>query len=136
MIIVDASVAFKWFSLEEEYREQALQLLTKHLEKKIPILVPDLFFYELANAWATKVLLPLDQTHDYLNNLKTFQLQIVPMTFMLLDKAVDFSKQYNVSVYDASYAVLAEEKGCQLITADKKFVKHAHLKYIKLLQKL
>lgn len=133
MIVVDTSVAFKWFSLEEENRESALQLLDDHLTGKTPIMVPDLFFYELSNAWSTKTSLSHDKIHEYLVILELSKLTITPMTFALLTNAVNLSKKYHVSVYDASYAELAAEKKCNLITADKKFVQQVNLPYVKLL---
>jgi len=134
MIIVDTSVAFKWFSRKEDYREQSLKILNRHLTGESFISVPDLFFYELSNAWTTKTLLPIDQIHEYLNNLQSFQLKTTPVSFNLLTNAADFSKKYHISVYDACYAVFADEKGCDLITADAKFVRQVNLPFIKLLE--
>lgn len=134
MIIVDTSVAYKWFSKEEDLRAQSIQILQDHFDKKVPILVPDLFYYEISNAWATKVKLPLEHIHEYLGRLHSYQIQIAQITYPFLNNIVKFSKKYKVSVYDATYAVLAEERDCDLITADEKFVRQVDLKYVKLLR--
>jgi predicted nucleic acid-binding protein len=133
MIIVDTSVAFKWFSIEEGNRTQAVRILDAHLSGKEPIVVPDLFFYELANAWATKTALPPEQIHEYLASLQSFELKVSHLTIPLLTQAADLAKRYQVSVYDASYAVLAKEKGCLLITADERFARQIQLPYVTLL---
>ncbi|HBL52337.1 MAG TPA: PIN domain nuclease, partial [Candidatus Blackburnbacteria bacterium] len=45
--------------------------------------------------------------------------------------AVEISKKYEVSVYGASYVVLAKEKKCKLYTADAKFVSLVNLPFVK-----
>lgn len=135
MIIIDASVAFKWFSQEgEEDIDKALEILDSHLRGKELIVVPDLIVYELANAWVTKAVLPLKRCLVLLKDLEKSRLKIEVISFRLINKAVTFSKKYNVSVYDAVYAVLAEEKRCSLITADKKFIEKINLTFVKLLE--
>lgn len=134
MIVIDTSVAFKWFSLEEQSRNHAKHILTEHIKNQTQIIVPDLFFYEIANAWATKVMLSIENIYTFLAKLESYQLVVAPLTFPLLSKITAFSKTFRVSVYDASYAVLASEKGCKLITADEKFVKQVQLPYVTLLQ--
>jgi len=47
------------------------------------------------------------------------------------NKSAIFSRKYKVSVYDAVYAVLAQDKGCVLITADSKFVDQVNLPFVK-----
>ncbi len=135
MIIIDCSVAFKWFRQEgEEDIDKALGILDSHLHSKEIITVPDLIIYELANVWATKSNLPPERSKVFLKDLENSHLVIESISFGLIDKAVTFSKKFNVSVYDAVYAVLAKEKGCKLITADKKFIEKTNLLFIKLLE--
>jgi len=132
VVVVDTSVAYKWFGTEnEELLPQALSLLENHLHNKENILALDLTIYELANAWSTKTKLDPSQIKIFLRDLAETRIKIEPITFELIGKAVDFSKKYNVSVYDASYAVLAMEKECVLFTADSKFVERIGLPFIK-----
>lgn len=135
MVIIDASVAFKWFSQDnEEDVDIALDILDSHLHGKELIIVPDLIVYELANAWATKAALPSERCLVLLKDLENSRLKIEATGFRLINRAVAFSKEYNVSVYDAVYAVLAEEKRCIMVTADKKFVEKINLPFVKLLE--
>lgn len=133
MVIIDTSVAFKWFTTDEKEQNltPALKLLDLHLHKKEIIVVPDLLLYELANAWATKTKIPVDKIKTNLQDLEDIQLKIIPVTFELISKAITFSKKYKVSVYDGVYVVLAKEKKCNLITADVKFIKKTGLPFIK-----
>lgn len=132
MVVIDASVAYKWFSTEEEeYFSYALKLLNAHLHKKDIVVAPDIITYELANAWATKTKLSIEKINTFLNDFERIKIKIEPVTFELIKKAVKFSKDCHVSVYDASYAVLALENKCSLLTADNKFVKQTSLSFIK-----
>lgn len=135
VIIVDTSVAYKWTDENEEFRNQALGILDDHINKKDQIIVPDLIFYELANAWATKTKLSAYKIRNNLKDLVDSNLITESINFDFIRKAVLFSKKYKVSVYDAAYAVLAQEKGCDLITADEKFVKQVRLPFVKALSK-
>lgn len=128
MVVVDTSVAYKWFSPDkEELLSEALALL----KNSDALIAPDLIIYELANSWATKTKLKISQIKIFLKDLEETEIKIEPVSFELVRKAIDFSKKYYVSVYDASYAVLAEEKGCDLFTADSKFVKKVNLPFVK-----
>lgn len=132
MVIVDASIAYKWWDQKEDLSKEAQLILKNYFNE---IVAPDLILYELANAWATKSKLNISDIKSNIEDLKNLNLQIIPVTFKLTQKAVEFSKKYRVSVYDASYAVLAQEKKCDLITADTKFVNQVNLPFVKSLDK-
>ncbi len=133
MVIVDTSVVFKWSDKGETLREAALIILDNHLKKIEKIIVPDLLFYEAANAWATKSGLTLRGISNNLDDLIDSNLTVENINFGLLQKIIYFSRKYKVSVYDATYAVLAKENKCDLITADNKFVKQVNLPFVKTL---
>lgn len=128
MVVIDTSVAYKWFSPEkEELLSEALALL----KNSDALIAPDLIIYELANSWATKTKLKISQIKIFLKDLEEAEIKIEPVSFELVRGAINFSKKYHVSVYDASYAVLAEEKGYDFFTADSKFVKKVNLPFVK-----
>src|SRR3989338_545149 len=131
MIIIDSSVIFKWFNATEEFHLQAKALLKQHLLKNNEILIPTLLLYEITNAWATKTKLDEKDIKDKLKRLEKYSLKMIPINFTLLKTAAGFSKKYRVSVYDATYAVIAEEKKCDLITADDKFADKINLQFVK-----
>lgn len=132
MVVVDTSIAYKWFSKEgEDLLSQAIRLLKNHLEKHEALIAPDIIIYELANAWATKTQLTHDQIKIFMKDFSSTRIKIEAITFDLINHAILFSKKYHVSVYDASYAVLAREKRCDYYTADIKFVERVNLPFIK-----
>lgn len=132
MVVIDTSVAYKWFSTEkEDHLSQALKLLEDHLHKKQIIIAPDIIIYELSNARTTKTKLSIENINTFLEDFEGIRIKIESVTFDLIRKAVDFSKRYHVSVYDASYLVLAKEKKCDFITADSKFVEKINLPFVK-----
>lgn len=131
MVVIDASVVFKWFVEDEVCHNETKTLLKRHLSHIENLIIPDLLLYEVANAWSTKSTLTPAEVRDNLIHLDAYALTICPVTFSLLQKSSYFAKQYSVSVYDASYAVLAKEKGCDLITADNKFIDRVDLSFTK-----
>jgi predicted nucleic acid-binding protein len=134
MIVIDASVTSKLYLPHEEGYEKVKTIFAQHVANEERIVVPDLLFYEVANTLTTKSNIPLEQTVASLENLYLFKLVIVALSTKEMVATMKFAKNYHVSVYDASYAVLAEEKKCDLITADAKFVKQVNLPYIQLLK--
>lgn len=136
MVIIDTSVAYKLFSPSESHAEQALQLIHKHIQGTEIIFCPDLLLYELANAFITKTGVSLPQIQTNLDKLKKINIHFETITFPLLEKTITFAHTYHVTVYDASYAVLAQEKKCDLITADNKFAKQVNLPFVKTLDSL
>ena len=127
MVVVDTSVVYKWFSPEnEELLSEALTLL----KNSATLIAPDLIIYELANSWATKTKLKNSQIKIFLKDFEEAEIKIEPVSFELVRRAIDFSRKYHVSVYDATYAVLAAEKGCNFVTADSKFVAKVNLPFV------
>lgn len=131
MIIIDSSVVFKWFDSSEEYSLSSKLLLKQHLSSNDKISIPDLLLYEITNAWATKSNFNEKDINDNLERFERYSLKIIPVNFKVLKQAASFSKKYGVSVYDATYAVIAEEKQCDLITADDRFADKVNLQFIK-----
>lgn len=134
MVVVDASIAYKWFDENEIDFDKADLLLEKHLSKKEPLFAPDLIVYELANAWGTKTKIGKSEACENLSAFEEANINLAGFNYNLLSKAIKFSGKYKVSVYDAVYAVLAQEKECDLITADAKFADQVGLPFVKKLQ--
>src|SRR3989344_6507070 len=133
MVVIDTSVAYKWFNKDEELFEEATKLLIQHINQDQPIIVPELLFLELANAWSTKTKLTIEQIKQNFVDLEKANLQVEVLSFDFLYRAMLLARTYQVSVYDAIYAVLAKEKKCDLITADNKFAAVLDLPFIKTL---
>ena len=116
--VVDASVIVKWF-LDEEGNDKSLELKNQHIQNKILLVVPELIFLEVLNALKFK-----EKDEEKLIKISSILLKIrfmiIQIDRIILEKAVQLSLQYDLTIYDALYAALAQIYECPLITADKK----------------
>ncbi len=117
-LVVDASVAMKWF-VEEISTEHAVRLL----EHEDLFCAPDLIIPEITNiAWKKAVRDEITNVHA-LEIAKTIQddaLAIYP-SILLNDRALEIALSLNHPVYDCLYVACAEAVGGMLITADRRF---------------
>ena len=132
MIVVDASVAFKWFNPEnEEFRDKSLAILKKHRDKKEMIIVPSLLFMEVANALVTKAKADSNTIKENLDLLNDAELQIYSFKKIdLIESAIEAFK-YKTTFYDMLYAVVAKRNKCNLVTADDNFIKKTGFRHVR-----
>ena len=117
-IVVDASVAIKWF-IPEIHSEAAIQLL----EKNPSLLAPDLIFAEIGNILWKKARsneLSLETAHTLLNDFKRLPFKITESEF-LLDTAWHIASRYQRTFYDSLYLAVAKTENCLFVTADHAF---------------
>lgn len=123
--VVDASVGVKLF-LEESGSDEAERLFAV-LGRDPPhvIAVPDLFFIECANVFRSRVhrrLMIRNQAREAFAILRTFPLQTVSSS-EIAPAALDVALAHGLSVYDGTYAALAERLGVPLVTADERLAR-------------
>ena len=121
MIVLDSSVALKWIFANEEGTEHAVRVRNNHIYGKNEIAVPALFFYEIANVLATKVNLSNEEAQEAFKLVSAFELDVHELDSFEYLEAMILANNHKVSVYDASYHVLASRLGCSFLTADRKF---------------
>jgi predicted nucleic acid-binding protein len=124
LVVVDASVAAKWFLPEdgEPLAAPAIALLDKYDNEEVRFVVPDLFYVETASAiWKAvrKGRVPLAFGEQALVLLTQRKFPTVP-SLKLLDKAFPIATAHGRSVYDCLYVALAAQTNSQLITADER----------------
>lgn len=119
MIVLDASVIIKWFQPESD-SAKALHFEKEHLEGKEPIAVPDLVFYEVANVLRYQKQVGTESFGDAADVLSEMELQVFIFSPLEFKEVFSFARDYNVSIYDAVYVVLAKRMNCKFITADRK----------------
>lgn len=121
--VVDASVAIKLFMVEPLSTE-ANALFTCLTDPASAFHVPDLFFAECANIlWKHTqrgTCTPAVATAHFAA-LAKLPLQTTPLGGLCPD-ALTLALAHNISVYDACYVALSQQKGVPLITADQKLV--------------
>jgi predicted nucleic acid-binding protein len=116
-VVVDASVAMKWF-VPEELSTESRQLLATGYE----LLAPDLIWAELGNVlWKKHRRRELDE-RTATRLLRDFSR--VPIEFHASEHwaegALELAIRYGVTVYDGLYLALAAGNACRLVTADQR----------------
>lgn len=122
MIVLDASVILKWL-LPEEGRDIALSFLDKHINDQEQVAIPELLYYEVGNILAVKTKLSEEAIIEVMRYLFDLELSAFTLGQQEYLKAIRLSRLYEVSVYDASYVVLARSLGASFITADERLVR-------------
>ena len=118
-IVVDASVALKWF-FEEDGSERATELL--RLEDEL--IAPDLICSEVGNATWKRVrngLISGEEAEAVVGQLLAVPLVLADVR-PLLGAAMAIAVEHDRSIYDSVYLALALTRGCQLVTADARMV--------------
>ena len=119
MIVLDASVVFKWFQ-EEEGSERALKFEDSHIKGEENVIAPDLLFYEITNILRYQKGITPEIVDDTLGILEKIEIQTFVFSPSELKGVYRFAHVHEISVYDAMYAVLAQRLECTFVTADKK----------------
>ncbi|HEY1934178.1 MAG TPA: type II toxin-antitoxin system VapC family toxin [Acetobacteraceae bacterium] len=118
-LVVDASVAFKWFVAEAQ-SEAAEVLLTAGTT----LLAPDLIFPEVCNVACLKVSrgeITADQAASIVDGLPELLDEVVP-TRDLAARAFEIAGAVSHPAYDCFYLALAERRGVRLVTADRRLM--------------
>lgn len=134
--VLDASVAVKWFFPHEESSQIARRLLRKIKEKRIKVLIPQLFFFEVINVIKTKTRSTAEDVLQVVDDIFSLNLISQKISKELLVKANFYAQKYDLTIYDTSYIGLAEINKVILVTADQKLAKKVNLKFVKTLEKL
>jgi predicted nucleic acid-binding protein len=124
LIVLDASVAVKWFLPEsdETLAAEALALLDRYGKNEIQIIVPDLFWVEFGSVlWKAirRGHFPKVSADAALSSLSRFSFPTFP-SLQLLERAFQIAATYERTVYDSLYVALAVQTNSQLITADER----------------
>ena len=129
-VVVDASVALKWYLDDKELGTKALNILTHYLSNNIDLIAPSLLEYEVMNG------LKIAQKRGRIdkNTIQSavegfFNLEIKVFNIShFSNKALDIINSSDISLYDASYLALAENEKSSFVTADKVLYNKVHKK--------
>lgn len=119
-LVVDASVAIKWF-VNESDSLGAEQLLMSPLSLYAPNLLRVEFAGALWNNLARKTI-AFEQARQALARLPR-SINVWRATEPLLGEALQFAVELEHPIYDLIYLALAREIGSQVVTADSRFMK-------------
>lgn len=122
-LVVDSSVAVKWFVVEP-YSIEARKILDAYRNGSISFLAPDLINAEFGNIiWKKQVFqgLAAPDAQSIVDDFRALPFTFVP-TATLLDDAYQLAVKHQRTVYDSLYLALSLREGCQFVTADERFV--------------
>ena len=118
-LVVDASVAVRWlFDMDGVAQADAL------LQSGEPLIAPDLVFSEVTNAaWKMTALadLPRETATEAVLKSSDFFQEIVACR-ELKELALAIAIELRHPAYDCFYLALAQQRDCQMITADERLL--------------
>ena len=118
-LVVDASVALKWF-VGEDGSDLAVELLNSGE----PLIAPDLVLAEVCNAaWKSLRRREIDraQFDEVASDLTQVFQRLFPLD-RLIRPAATLARELDHPVYDCFYLALAEAENVPLVTADRRLV--------------
>ena len=119
-LVLDASVALKWYIEENDTRE-AIQLKDRIFKEPALVAVPELFFVESANVvWKKCALrgeLSKIDAQEIFRAVSKLPFQTVPDQ-EVLSGALRIALKHSISVYDAVYLETAMKLDARFVTAD------------------
>jgi predicted nucleic acid-binding protein len=128
MIVLDASVAVKWY-LAEAHSEEAVDLL---LAQSPHISVPDTFCVEVVSTLVREANIDKTRTGDARHSLARFKslcegggVRTIRPTLESLDASANLAIDLGHPLKDCIYLALAMDLGCDLVTCDAKFAAKA-----------
>ena len=122
-VVVDSSVALKWWLDDEEFVEEARTILKKAVANEIELVVPELWFYEIANGLNVAVRrqrISRKLGSEFVEELQAVGVTQIPVASQL-GEIFQAAQKYGCAVYDIAYLIIAEQEGIYLVTGDRKF---------------
>jgi predicted nucleic acid-binding protein len=118
-LIVDASVAVKWFTLEIDRDKAEAILRSDHT-----LMAPWLIVTEVANALARKVgqgLVTTPDAAEYVSSLPILVSRLLDIDD-LIRPAFENACSHRHPIYDFIYLEAARNRNTQMVTADSRFI--------------
>lgn len=123
VIVIDTSVAAKWF-LPEQLSSEADALLEQVRPGRLQLSAPDLIIYEFANIlWQRqrKGEISGNQAMEMMSDFERLPIQLVPADVLGVE-ALKIACNTGCTAYDGAFVALAAGLKSRLITADRKLV--------------
>ncbi len=118
-VVIDTSVAFKWFDTTESGADIAARLLNAHGRDEIALVAPAHMALEILNI-PTSRREPISRIEEIIDSLTDADLLIAPVDDALLISAIRIAEAEHLALYDAVFIALAAALDAELVTADRK----------------
>jgi predicted nucleic acid-binding protein len=127
-VIIDASVVLRAFFPDEEgqAQAQAQAIVRAYVLNALDLAAPTLLPYEVTNAILQAVRRGRVEPEIAEQTLATFEELEIPTVEPSLSQTLTLARRYDRSVYDAAYLALAQERGAELITGDRRLYNAVH----------
>ena len=119
-VVVDASVALRWFLPDEECGDKALALLESYVRGEIRMVVPSLLGFEVLNGLLIASRRGRLEIATALQAYRGFQALGLDVADMGADgpEILSIAAQTGLTAYDAAYIALARREKADLLTND------------------
>jgi predicted nucleic acid-binding protein len=117
-VVVDASVAVKWF-VPEKFSEEAMRLLDDGIRRHVPVLLQSEVSQTIWKKVYQRKEIEAADGRSILGALMVMALEVHAVT-PHIEPAFDIALATGRTVYDSIYLALATALRCKLVTADRK----------------
>ncbi len=120
-LVVDASVAIKWFNPAEALADRANAIREDYVHGRVDLVVPAFWDYEMVNGMNKAVArgdLTAEEGRAAVQLILAVQARRVPLPSA--GDSYELAQRYQRSVYDSWYVALAQQVGSEFWTADRK----------------
>ncbi len=118
-VVIDSSVAFKWFDPAEPGAGLAVEMLRKHQRDEIALVVPAHLPLEVVNVLVGRRT-DLEDVVRAVGFLADADLLVAPVDTDLLLDAARIANAERIALYDAAFIALAARLDAELVTADRR----------------
>lgn len=131
-LVLDASVAAKWYLPDEDDTDIALAILGSSVRYEIVLFAPDYILVEVPSALTASTLgrnprLTRQAGQAAIEEFLGHPIQTIASAELVLD-AYDLVHRHGCAIYDALYLALAQRLGTPFIIADRRlFLRVGHL---------
>jgi predicted nucleic acid-binding protein len=118
-VVIDTSMAFKWFDTSESGADVAAELRVAHGRDEVALLAPAHLPLEIVNVLACRHVAD-GELADAVVSLSATDLLIVPVDDELLIESARIAAAEQLALYDAVFIALAAALDAELVTADRR----------------
>ena len=132
-IVLDASIAVKWFSAKSENNVGiALEIQRRKMLDELEVIVPDLFFLEIINIFLTGSKFSIADIFAIEESLHKMNLKVIYPDHSILNSVIKIANICDLTIYDSFYIAVAKSCVVPLFTEDKKILESRNkFKFIK-----
>ena len=121
VVVIDASVAVKWF-VQEEFTDKALALAEDYRDRRVDLRSTQLMPFEVLNALRYNPEMGKKEVEKAGEALARLKISLYPVLGELSPLCLKAAMDHGLTVYDASYISLGRLLGCPVYTADVKLM--------------